>query len=198
MRTTTYQPGSPNPKGTGIYDSCATICVPSDFAAPRSVCTKSYASEGRCTTPVIMICMYMYIVTYSAHSVRSRKEPLLMQSSPRMSIFLLNADTQSNLMTLWRCNSTGHDVRGFECPPNAQHIGDSSKVITCHATYHERKYGRKGDDFSYNSASGCSAAGQHPDIRAALECPAAAAQTLTATEIASCANKLCMKVGAIA
>ena len=68
-------------------------------------------------------------------------------------------------MTLWKCES-GHDVRGLPCPPGVQHIGDSSKTISCHSVAHELKYGRNGAEFSYASSVGCTAAGRHPDIRA--------------------------------
>ena len=100
-------------------------------------------------------------------------------------------------MTLWKCES-GHDVRGLPCPPGVQHIGDSSKTISCHSVAHELKYGRNGAEFSYASSVGCTAAGRHPDIRAELECPAPQGEQLTDAEAFACANKLCMKVGAIA
>ena len=87
---------------------------------------------------------------------------------------------------------------GFVCPTGAQNIGETKKWVTCSAFYKEVNYGKRGTDFTYNTAAGCIAAGQDPNVRSTLQCAAASASSgvLTDNEIMACANKLCMRLGA--
>jgi hypothetical protein len=69
------------------------------------------------------------------------------------------------VMHMYKCTA-GKDVRGYACSAGAAYSGSTMKTVQCTAFNKELNYGRTGATLSYGGATGCTAAGKHPEVPA--------------------------------